>query len=657
MNLRFTALWFGALFCLFAGLTMTWLKLNRAPPTWDDAWYLTNSLILYDALAAGGMVGFTHGFLSILEFKAPLITALPTPFYLIFGRRWHAAFLVNISAMLLLFGVVFWIGKQLKGPRAGLIAVFVTGTMPLLYGLSRWYMVEYTLTALVAASVEVLLLAAGLSEKSANVSFGLFVGFGLLAGFGLLLKVMYPVYVAAPLLVGLWRSKRPGRLIVAAAIPCMLIAAPWYSLHWRSTVENAVTSGFGGNATTIYGTGAIFSWQAVSTYLARLVREGTSTYYMALAVLLGVLAIIRRRDHGLKALLPLAIWSLPFLIFLFGGNKDLRFVAPLLPPFALALAIGLDVIAKERTWIVVGLLVFPAIDMMSTSFGWPYEGGGLGYAQRHTSNSWSQDRILEVISQRTLFRPGERKHLLVGTDRAWFNASNFELAAVAAQLPLDVTTLAYEKDRDSALRLADSATFFVYKEGGEPESEFFSQHAQEVIRRVKDSPDFEEISNELLLPDGGVVHVWRKSPPGAHLSAGLQQLPAFRAGFGGFLELTGFQVDRKDDVLTVRYGWRTNKPPPREYWCFTHVVGENGKVLGYLDHRVLNGEPPMFVWHAGDIAVEERRFVIPVEASGAKLMLRLGLYHPQSGERLSVSLSSQGATVTDEGTALFIPVR
>jgi len=69
--------------------------MDHAPPQWDDSWYLTNSLVMYDALTDGGVLGFAKQFFSILGFKAPLITVLPTPIFLVLGRRWHAAFLIT----------------------------------------------------------------------------------------------------------------------------------------------------------------------------------------------------------------------------------------------------------------------------------------------------------------------------------------------------------------------------------------------------------------------------------------------------------------------------------------------------------------------------------------------------------------------------------
>jgi 4-amino-4-deoxy-L-arabinose transferase-like glycosyltransferase len=259
MKPRSTAVLIAALFCFFAGVTALWLKLDRAPPYWDDAWYLTNSLVLYDALADGGMSGFAREFVDILDFKAPLITALPAPFYLVFGRHWQAAYAVNICSMLLLFASVFWIGSRLRGPRAGFIAVFVTGTMPLLYGLSRWYLVEYALTALVAVSIGVLLLLADRFDRS-----WVSVCFGVLAGLGLLLKVTYPIFVLPSFLAVLSGAKHRSRIVFTAGIPCLLIAAPWYSRHWYRTVEFALSAGYGESG-MVYGTGTIFSWQAVVT--------------------------------------------------------------------------------------------------------------------------------------------------------------------------------------------------------------------------------------------------------------------------------------------------------------------------------------------------------------------------------------------------------
>ncbi len=156
---------------LFAVSTVVWLSIDRSPPNWDDAWYLTNSLNVYDGLTGHGVAGYLSELNSVFGFKAPLIAALPAPFYLLFGRDWHAAFLVNIASMLALFFALCRIARHWRSPRAAVFAIAVAGTMPLLYGLSRWFMVEYAMTALLAAAVCVLIESDGLQrDRSAIIS-------------------------------------------------------------------------------------------------------------------------------------------------------------------------------------------------------------------------------------------------------------------------------------------------------------------------------------------------------------------------------------------------------------------------------------------------------------------------------------------------------
>jgi hypothetical protein len=69
---------FAVLSLFFLGATFLWLRLDRSPPAWDDSYYLTNSLVMYDALTDGGLRGYARQFLTIMGIKPPLIAILPT---------------------------------------------------------------------------------------------------------------------------------------------------------------------------------------------------------------------------------------------------------------------------------------------------------------------------------------------------------------------------------------------------------------------------------------------------------------------------------------------------------------------------------------------------------------------------------------------------
>ena len=500
----------GLLGCVFAASTLLWLKLDRAPPNWDDAWYLTNSLTVYDALTQGGIVGYLTKLNSVFGFKAPLIAALPAGFYLLLGRHWHAAYLVNIVAMWALFAALYRIAKRWWNARAAVFAIAIAGTMPLLYGLARWYMVEYVLTALLAVAACVLIESDGLKRDR------LVVLFGAICGFGLLLKISFPLFIF-PLFAYIWlTSGRRGRPLLLAALPCLLLALPWYAGHLKSTVANALDAGFGAPA-AIQGTGPIFSISTITTYLSHVAANGVSWYFCCLAVVLILFAVVRRQDAKKTAAPLLLAWLLPFAIFVFGGNKDVRYIAPVLPAAALVLAWLLDAnLPRNGKGAAAAsmLLAFPMLQMFAVSFGVPYKTPDSGYARRFSREAWPHDEILKLIAANTTLRYGEKPMLLMGADRGSFNADNLELSVVALQMPFNVETTAHEKQLETLRQRLAQTAFFIYKEGGEPESPAFNPYIDDLVRSVADDRQFQRIPYDRRLPDGGIARIYKNLTPG-----------------------------------------------------------------------------------------------------------------------------------------------
>jgi 4-amino-4-deoxy-L-arabinose transferase-like glycosyltransferase len=656
-----TRLAFAALSLFFLGTSLIWLRLDHSPPSWDDAYYLANSLVLYDSLAEGGVPGYARQFLTMMCSKPPLIAALPTPVYLIFGRKPRAAYLINLVFLLVILSAVYWLGKRYASPRAGLLAAAIVGTMPMIYGLSRWFLVECGLTALVCVAMCVL--------AEWNRFDGAWKGFllGAACGLGLLMKTSFPFFIAIPILYFVWRM-RP-RALLASAAAAALIAAPWYLVHWRAAFQTAVNAG---SATTanVYGTGAVFSLADIWNYCVNLANTGPTLYFLALPIL--AVAFFRTlQPAAMRGLLLCAMWAAPILFLIFGHYRDLRYAAPCLPALALALGILLDMAFRKRfaaaAAITAVLLALPLLSMLQTSFGIlgdrRIEMGGLlfvaprfDYAREYRAAEWPQQAILADIYRTSRLAGGEKIRLLLGTDSVRFNADNFRLAAIQSKLPFEISTTAYESDAGKLPELLALAAFFVYKDGGEREAPFFNVHGAAAVNEMRKGGRFVELPFARPLPDGGVVHVFanrfrdRFQRGGAFLSAGLDSLPDCNVTFAGKLQLTGLALDRTADGMEVKYRWRCLKPVDRDYWCFTHIVDTSGNIVGYLDHQILSGDPPTSQWKDGDIAVERLLFPLSANQSGATYHLRLGLFDRATGERLPISAST--FTVTGEGTAV-----
>jgi hypothetical protein len=657
---------FAALCGFFLGATLLWLRLDRSPPSWDDAYYLTNSLVLYDSLADRGVPGYAHQFLTVMRDKPPLIAALPTPVYLALGRKPRAAYLVNLAFLLAILSALYWLGKRYASPRAGLLAAFIVGTMPMIYGLSRWFLVECGLTAIVC--VAMCLLAEWNKLNGAWKGFLLGVAFGL----GLLMKASVPLFVAIPTLYFILRM-RPRALLTAAATAAV-IAAPWYLVNWKAAFQTAVNAGSASTA-KIYGTGAAFSIADIWNYCVNLANTSPTMYFIALPILavafFGVVQPAARRG-----LLLCALWASPILLLIFGHYRELRYAAPCLPALALALGILLDAALRQRPLLTGSmtavLLILPLLSMAQTSFGIfgdrRMELGGLlfvaprfDYARRFRPAEWPQREILADIYRTSKFTGGETRPLVLGTDSARFNADNFRLAALQGRLPFEISTTAYESDAGKLPSLLDNAAFFVYKDGGEAEAPFFNTQRAAALAEVRNNGRFVELPIARKLPDGGVAHVFANraqnglQQSGAFLPAGLDSIPDCKVTFAGKLQLTGLSLDRTAAGLEVKYRWRCMKTVDRDYWCFTHIVDAQGNIAGYLDHEILSGGPPTSNWKEGDAAVERLLFRLPANPGVAAYHLRLGVFDRATGERLPISTST--FPLTDNGTAALSNAR
>ena len=86
----------------------------------------------------------------------------------------------------------------------------------------------------------------------------------------------------------------------------------------------------------------LFLLDVVWRYLVHWVNDGISGAYFLLLVAMAGTALWYIELEQVGQALPsegrtlVLLWFLPFLVFLFGRNKDIRFTAPLLPAVAIA---------------------------------------------------------------------------------------------------------------------------------------------------------------------------------------------------------------------------------------------------------------------------------------------------------------------------------
>jgi len=235
------------------------------------------------------------------------------------------------------------------------------------------------------------------------------------------------------------------------------------------------------------------------------------------------------------------------------------------------------------------------------------------------------------------------------------------------ELPFKMLTSAHPANLDDLLRSLNSASFFIYKQGGEPEAPYYNTYQARLIREVERSGRFVELPYHWILPDGGKVRVFQNSMPWwstakqGFIPSGVKPIPSCRVNFSGKLELTGFSVERTRKSLRVKYQWTCLEHLGHEYWCFTHILDDRGRIIGFLDHPILGGEPPMETWMKGDTAIEELEFPLTSPHTNNTLSVSLGLFERTSGQRLVISSfdlpETMKASPADSDTALIVRPR
>jgi hypothetical protein len=105
--------------------------------------------------------------------------------------------------------------------------------------------------------------------------------------------------------------------------------------------------------------------------------------------------------------------------------------------------------------------------------------------------------------------------------------------------------------------------------------------------------------------------------------------------------------------LTVTLYWEALRPPDDDYTVFVHLIDEQDKTLAGHDDRPMGGRYTTLAWLPGQLVPDEHPIALPAELSAGLYRLRVGLYRPETGDRLPVA-DSQGQELP--GGFVILPI-
>ncbi|MBL7183422.1 MAG: glycosyltransferase family 39 protein [Anaerolineae bacterium] len=109
---------------------------------------------------------------------------------------------------------------------------------------------------------------------------------------------------------------------------------------------------------------------------------------------------------------------------------------------------------------------------------------------------------------------------------------------------------------------------------------------------------------------------------------------------GNEVELLGYDLDRTSakpgESLHLTLYWRALGSVDASYTVFTHLLDSESRIWGQKDSVPKAGTYPTTLWVEGEVIADEYEIVVKPDAPPGQYVIEVGMYLPQSGQRLPV---------------------
>jgi len=119
-------------------------------------------------------------------------------------------------------------------------------------------------------------------------------------------------------------------------------------------------------------------------------------------------------------------------------------------------------------------------------------------------------------------------------------------------------------------------------------------------------------------------------------------------------ELSATSLEPGEELRLTLY-WHTEKRLSDEYMIFVHLLNREGFPGGQGDSPPMRGLYPTIYWQEGERVPDEHRFQVAADAPPGRYFLEVGIYSPQSEDRLAV-LDDGGEAIDDRIVLDYIEV-
>jgi len=269
----------------------------------------------------------------------PLTYFLTQIFLFGFGKSIFSIMLVNNVFFIIAIFFTYKLSELMFDKEIAIYAVVLLAIIPGYFFWSRAYVLENALVAILPLSMYLLLK----TNKFQNTKYSIL--FGITLGVGMLLKISY-IFYFLPILAyyciihhkDVWMNKKNLFILLALGF---VVAQTWYGITFEQVfVELRVNAEEMSERASLQN---IYSEYSLMFY-PKIIGSQFLFPVFTLLFIASIYVIGKRKD---KNFFLFAI-VIPILIFILIPNKQIRYLVPITPFFAQAIAIGLQQIFKKK---------------------------------------------------------------------------------------------------------------------------------------------------------------------------------------------------------------------------------------------------------------------------------------------------------------------
>lgn len=519
-------------------LNIIWQILNTAPPTWDSSGHIVLSYIFTDRIPEffGGHVNLIS-LIKVSTYYPPFLHFLGSIVFFVIGRNYEYALMLGTVFFIIAQVYLYLIVKEVtRNMKTAVLAVLIFSLFPQVWEQSRQYHLDVPLTALLLGAFYHLIKSRGLIDKYHSILF-----FFLLA-FAQLTKWYAFVFLAFPFLYHVFYSPFKAKVLhdrnrwtnmVVGGLIVLLVAAPWYVVNLRTILENVQVS----STADAGDPSEVLSFESFFHYI----KLSTTHQIGIISMLLFIVSVMFLFNQN-KKMGRYVLWAtlIPYFVLTLIQNKDLRYILPLTPLFAFAIAYFFTMRpTKKLPNIGIGIYLFylffyyfffsfnqyqtlpKPLYFISTLFAGPgYRLTWVAepYSYAYNGKDWKGEEIIHTINNLANEEPNihGKYRVLEVSDNRFYSIASFDMYLLEnryfemnLQIPYNRPDPLSDEELTNYLATMDFA--IIPKDPGPPGLRNIAVLRQLVAYFLDGQhPEF-ELARSFDVPDGNVLYLFRRS--------------------------------------------------------------------------------------------------------------------------------------------------